>query len=579
MAGYIGPIPVPQATQTRETFTATASQTTFNTGGYTSGFIDVFMNGVKLAPADFTATNGSDVVLATGAAVGDIIEVVAYTAFEVLNQNFTGDTSTQNLTVSGDLTVTGTTITIDTATAQNVDLGDNDKIRLGDGDDLQIYHNGTASFIDDAGTGDLNIRAAGAVAIDKYTGEAMARFYQDAGVYLYYNGAVKFETTNTGVDVTGNTISKGYIASEATNSTNKWLAYTHTDNTYRLNYNGAGNDEVTITTDGDVGIGASNPGGSKLYLQDTHTTTVTNASTLIGNTTLTINGNSGQGSDVIRMGPMSANGAYFIDVSNGGGSAAYDLLLNPINGGNVGIGTTSPLTTLALESTGGNLSSGNAVKSSTMKGITLNAQESAAHTNKTGVWIASNGSHWSGMAGGRSNSSTWGTDLGFYTHEDATNDLTYSRLRMHIDSEGIVTKPYNPAFKASINSITNRTGLEGSIRKSPYDTTQLNVGNHFSTSNHRFTAPVAGNYFFSISQNHIGKQIVYLYKNGSVFHGGEFLHDTGGIWEHSTISAVIPLSANDYVEAYVRINSSTSQAFAWNGGSLTWDSFSGFLIG
>ena len=84
------------------------------------------MNGVKLAPADFTATNGSDVVLATGAAVGDIIEVVAYTAFEVLNQNFTGNTSTQDLTVSGNLTVTGTTITIDTATAQNVDLGDGD---------------------------------------------------------------------------------------------------------------------------------------------------------------------------------------------------------------------------------------------------------------------------------------------------------------------------------------------------------------------------------------------------------------------------------------------------------------------
>ena len=121
MAGYIGPIPVPQATQTRETFTATASQTTFNTAGYQAGYLDVFMNGVKLIDgSDYTATNGSDVVLSSGAAVNDLIEVVAYTAFEVLNQNFTGTTTVADLTVTGDLTVDGTTTTINSTTL-NVD--------------------------------------------------------------------------------------------------------------------------------------------------------------------------------------------------------------------------------------------------------------------------------------------------------------------------------------------------------------------------------------------------------------------------------------------------------------------------
>lgn len=121
MAGYIGPIPVPQATQTRETFTATASQTTFNTAGYQPGYLDVFMNGVKLIDgSDYTATNGSDVVLSSGAAINDLIEVVAYTAFEVLNQNFTGTTTVADLTVTGDLTVDGTTTTINSTTL-NVD--------------------------------------------------------------------------------------------------------------------------------------------------------------------------------------------------------------------------------------------------------------------------------------------------------------------------------------------------------------------------------------------------------------------------------------------------------------------------
>ena len=60
MSSYIGNIPTPQATQTRQTFVATASQTTFNTAGYTAGFVDVYMNGVKLVDGtDFTATNGN----------------------------------------------------------------------------------------------------------------------------------------------------------------------------------------------------------------------------------------------------------------------------------------------------------------------------------------------------------------------------------------------------------------------------------------------------------------------------------------------------------------------------------------
>jgi len=81
MSGYIGTQPVPQATQTRDSFTATSGQTSFATGGYTPNFLDVYLNGVKLASADYTASNGSDVVLASGAAAGDILDVVAFTTF------------------------------------------------------------------------------------------------------------------------------------------------------------------------------------------------------------------------------------------------------------------------------------------------------------------------------------------------------------------------------------------------------------------------------------------------------------------------------------------------------------------
>lgn len=83
MSGYIGTAPVPQATQTRDVFTATAGQTTFATTGYTPSFLDVYVNGVHLKNGtDYTASNGSDVVMASGLTVGDYVEVVAFTTFE-----------------------------------------------------------------------------------------------------------------------------------------------------------------------------------------------------------------------------------------------------------------------------------------------------------------------------------------------------------------------------------------------------------------------------------------------------------------------------------------------------------------
>ena len=181
MSGYIGTQPVPQATQTRDSFTATANQTSFATSGYTPEFLDVFLNGVKLAAADYTATNGSDVVLASGATVNDILEVVAYSTFEVLNPTFDG-----NVTFTG-----------------NASFGDNDKAIFGNGSDLQIYHDGGNSYIKDADTGNLYLEASAILVRKAGTSENIAKFVQDDRVELYYDNASKLATTSTGIDVTG----------------------------------------------------------------------------------------------------------------------------------------------------------------------------------------------------------------------------------------------------------------------------------------------------------------------------------------------------------------------------------------
>jgi hypothetical protein len=68
-------------TSNRDEFTATSGQTTFNTT-YDPGYVDVYLNGVKLIDGvDFTATDGSNVVLTAGASTGDSVSIVAYGTF------------------------------------------------------------------------------------------------------------------------------------------------------------------------------------------------------------------------------------------------------------------------------------------------------------------------------------------------------------------------------------------------------------------------------------------------------------------------------------------------------------------
>ena len=73
------------AYRTQTEFTATAGQTTFTPPSYTVGFIDVYRNGVLLGSADFTASNGTTVVLTNPATAGDLIETVSFFVSSVLN--------------------------------------------------------------------------------------------------------------------------------------------------------------------------------------------------------------------------------------------------------------------------------------------------------------------------------------------------------------------------------------------------------------------------------------------------------------------------------------------------------------
>lgn len=108
---YIGNEPIVSATRTITEITATAGQTVFvANGGYTVGYIDVFVNGAQLQTSDFTASNGSSITLTEAAQSGDVIRLVAWGTATVANTytqavadsrfvNATGDAMTGTLSV------------------------------------------------------------------------------------------------------------------------------------------------------------------------------------------------------------------------------------------------------------------------------------------------------------------------------------------------------------------------------------------------------------------------------------------------------------------------------------------------
>ena len=81
---------------------------------------------------------------------------------------------------------------------------DNVKAKFGTGNDLEMYHDGSASYIKDVGTGNLLLSSDGAaVILQTSQGEKCVEAVKDGTVNLYHNNSKKFETTATGVAVTG----------------------------------------------------------------------------------------------------------------------------------------------------------------------------------------------------------------------------------------------------------------------------------------------------------------------------------------------------------------------------------------
>ena len=171
------------------------------------------------------------------------------------------------------------------------------------------------------------------------------------------------------------------------------------------------------------------------------------------------------------------------------------------------------------------------------------------------------------------------TDLVFSTNYGTTSPTK----SMTLDQQGRLTKPNTPFVMVHINTTSNRN-TTGSYIVIPWDTihargTNSNVGSHFNTSTHRFTAPVDGRYLFVVSLNIVGDNIIYHRINGTNVHGGEY-RLTQIVWDHADTSFIYDMNANDYYDMTSRLYDGSGQR--WNSGGNTtfgWDCLSIYLLG
>jgi hypothetical protein len=430
------------------TFTATAAQTTF-TVSYTAGLVEVFLNGAKLSGADFTATNGTSIVLASGANAGDTVDVIAYGTVSVANTytqaqadalfvDVAGDTMTGTLNgtsavFSGDLTVDTNTLYVDSA---------NNRVGVG-------TTSPTAPLEVIGG----QLRVAASTASSMFLASPSTTYSDGIELHSTYNGGgsfgpMKFYTSST--------------------------------------------ERMRIDASGNIGIGTSTP-PRPLSAQIT-----SNGASLLAYRNSESGGDYGglefhnhpSSITSYRKGALyfRSDGTGFgrgdllfciDDAADSGNVSLSDEVMRIDSSGNVGIGTTSPETTLEVKSTGSSIAGLNT--------HVLLSDETAMAAN-VGGGVLFEGNYTTGgddavFAGIKSlkengTSGNYAGALAFYSR--ANGSLPAERMR--IDSSGNVgigtTSPSVPLHvKSSGNAVIL---LEGATSAGSFvnfgDVTDVNVG-------------------------------------------------------------------------------------------------------
>ena len=218
----------------------------------------VFIDGVYQNKSTYSIS-GTTLTFSTAPPSGSAVEVMTMTQTDI---NVPVDGTITSAKLSGDLTLPG-----------DLSFADNNKAIFGAGSDLQIYHDGTRSYISDSGTGDLRLQASEVRMVNAANTEVGFKFVEDGAASLYFNANEKLATTGSGIDVTGTVTADG-LTVQTTNGLNALLESTTSyqylqfkNSAETNNFIGfvsddfvvtpANNQKLIVTAEGSVGIGTS----------------------------------------------------------------------------------------------------------------------------------------------------------------------------------------------------------------------------------------------------------------------------------------------------------------------------------
>lgn len=321
------------------TYTATASQTTFS-AVYGVGAVDVYQNGVLLAPTDYTATNGTTVALTVGAAVNDEITIICHNTFSVSDtvSASQGGTFNAGIDVTGTVTADGLTVS-SSGTANSLTLtktdGNATKLVAGntEGTHTFEFNNGGMFLLDTTGLR-LGLNSGGDISFYEDTGTT-AKFFWDASAESLGIGT-NSPSTPLHISKAGN----GIVTVERSNKTS---------GSGYLGFNVEANSQATIAFDdgGGLSIGRSvDPSIQSGYTNDF----VINSSGNVGIDTTSPGRKfvvSEGGSNGIELDPNISGEAEIISYNRSTSAytplniASSEITFNG-GGANMGIGTNTP---------------------------------------------------------------------------------------------------------------------------------------------------------------------------------------------------------------------------------------------
>ena len=219
-----------------------------------------------------------------------------------------------------------------------VNFADNKKAIFGTGSDLQIFHDGSHSYISENGTGNLILKGGGQILLKSPADENMIVATGNGAVGLYYDNVAKLQTTSTGIDVTGEVQADTHFTSSDLVAT---LSTSGSGGSVYLRPNGQtqSSGQAVLDTSGNLDVSGTVTSDALTVSNGTNTTSIPTTSDRVAFTGASLN-------------YVQSAGHLFIQPTgdltlNGSGSEIMRL-----KDGKVGIGTSSPSANLHVSSTG-----------------------------------------------------------------------------------------------------------------------------------------------------------------------------------------------------------------------------------